>query len=463
MLATKGNLLTLAGGLRVKARVQHPQVKPRKDRQGWPWVFRYWSDEIQTDGTIKTLRKYQSVGSSKGEGAISKKQAEVERDKFLAKLNAPTIEVAVQQVANTGVALFGEVAKMYEEGYLGRENQIAQPTREKETLYLHEYIVPKWGSMRLNQIHPKAVEDWLHTTFDSWWTMHGVRAIMSRVFYYAEGHGLWEEGKRSPASKAKLGKKRYKYERRILSFDETARVLARLEDTIRLIIEICIATGARISEVLGLKWKHVNLDAGTIKIEQRVWHQAVGRPKSEDSKRILGIGDLVERFRAKATENGATPDSFVFQQKRAPGKPLWDSGIRDALHQAAKAEGCDFPGLGPHSFRRANITWRQQVGGSAIEASKIAGHSDLEMTGEYTFVTPERQNELTRRIQEKLAEAASKRDGKEPAAQPAPVAPDVPPNLAETKPVTTVLQIVRRAPKIPTATIGSSRSALIVC
>ena len=32
-------------------------------------------------------------------------------------------------------------------------------------------------------------------------------------------------------------------------------------------------------------------------------------------------------------------------------------------------------------------------------------HSDLEMTSEYTFVTPERQNELTRKIQEKLAEA----------------------------------------------------------
>jgi len=97
----------------------------------------------------------------------------------------------------------------------------------------------------------------------------------------------------------------------------------------------------------------------------------------------------------------------VFQQKRAPGRPLWDSGVRDALHQAAQAEGCDFPGLGPHSFRRANITWRQQVGGSAIEASKIAGHRDLEMTGDYTFVPAERQNELTRRIQQKLVEAGT--------------------------------------------------------
>jgi len=431
----------LAGGLRVKARVQHPKVTQRKDRPGWPWIFRYYADELQPDGSTKVLRRYYEIAPSKGEGAITKKQAEIERDKFLSKLNAPTTEEAVQQIVSTGVAVFGEVAKMYEEGYLGREQQIARPTREKEELYLHQYIVPKWGEMRLNQIQPKAVEDWLHTTFDSWWTMHGVRAIMSRIFHYAEGHGLWEEGRRTPVSRAKLGKKRCKYERKILSFDETARILVRLEEPYRLIIETCIATGARISEVLGLSWRHVNLDAGTIKIEQRVWHQDVGRPKSESSKRVLGVGDLAERFRAKASEDGAKPDAFVFQQRRAPGKPLWDSGVRDALHQAAEAEGCDFPGLGPHSFRRANITWRQQVGGSAIEASKIAGHSDLEMTGEYTFVTPERQNELTSRIQEKLAEAASKRDGKpEPPTQPAPATSDIPPNLAETKPVTTVLQ-----------------------
>ena len=189
---------------------------------------------------------------------------------------------------------------MYEAGYLGRENQIAKPTRAKEKFYLATYIVPKWGALRLNQIQPKAVEDWLHTTFDSWWTMHGVRAIMGRVFVHAEGHGLWEEGKRNPASKAKLGKRRYKHERRILSFDETARVLARLEEPIRLIVEVCIATGARISEVLGLQWRHLDVNAATIKIEQRVWHQDVGRPKSEDSRRVLGIGDLAHRFREKA-------------------------------------------------------------------------------------------------------------------------------------------------------------------
>src|ERR1700683_4823685 len=99
MLATEGNLHMLAGGLRVTARVQHPQVKPRKDRAGWPWVYRYRADEIQPDGSVKTLRKYQEIGPSKGDGAITKKQAEIDRDKLLATVNAPTTEGAVPTVA----------------------------------------------------------------------------------------------------------------------------------------------------------------------------------------------------------------------------------------------------------------------------------------------------------------------------------------------------------------------------
>ena len=79
--------------------------------------------------------------------------------------------------------------------------------------------------------------------------------------------------------------------------------------------------------------------------------------------------------------------------------------MRVELHRAATAEGCDFPGLGPHAFRRANITWRQEVGASSIEASSIAGHSSVRMTEEYTVVQLKRHEELTRRIQDKLTKA----------------------------------------------------------
>ncbi|MEN6533595.1 MAG: tyrosine-type recombinase/integrase [Bryobacteraceae bacterium] len=54
--------------------------------------------------------------------------------------------------------------------------------------------------------------------------------------------------------------------------------MARLDGPNKLVIETCIATGARISEVLGLEWRHLNLTAETIKIEQQVWQEDVGPP-----------------------------------------------------------------------------------------------------------------------------------------------------------------------------------------
>jgi len=65
------------------------------------------------------------------------------------------------------------------------------------------------------------------------------------------------------------------------------------------------------------------------------------------------------------------------------------------------------------------------------------------MIRHYTFVAPERQNELTRRIQQKLAAAGKKTDKREPAPEiPPPAAlstPDAPRSLVETLPVIAVL------------------------
>ena len=93
-----------------------------------------------------------------------------------------------------GCPLFGDAVQLYEQGYLSREQQLARPTRQKEKYFLKAYIVPRWGGTELGQMNMQTIEEWLHATFQSWWTMHGVRGIMSRVFHYAEGHGLWEPG-----------------------------------------------------------------------------------------------------------------------------------------------------------------------------------------------------------------------------------------------------------------------------
>ncbi len=281
--------------------------------------------------------------------------------------------------------------------------QLAKPTRLKYLTHLDSASFRSGATHRLSEIKPDEVQQWLFETCESWHMMNDLRGIMSGIFTKAEEWGYWPEGRRNPMSRVKIGEKWSVRPERILTGEETLRVLARLSDPNLLILETAIATGARISEILGLQWRHIDLAEGVISIEQRNWRGDIADPKSKTSKRLLTMGHMVDRYREKAIGAKPDPSEWVFVRTDGSGLPLWDSGVRQAMKRAAVAESCDFAGLGPHSFRRANITWRQEVGASSIEASKIAGHSTVRMTEEYTKIQLPRQDETTRLIQERLA------------------------------------------------------------
>jgi integrase len=121
----------------------------------------------------------------------------------------------------------------------------------------------------------------------------------------------------------KLPKKWDVWPKRILNEEQTVRVLAHLEDPHLLICETCLATGTRISEALGLQLRHLDLDLGVIRIEQRNWHGDIDAPKTEKSKRVLALGTLVDRYRAYVEKKKLThPDALMFPQEYYPELPL---------------------------------------------------------------------------------------------------------------------------------------------
>src|ERR1051326_6119357 len=123
MLGGKGNLQSLTGGPQLKIRVQHPRVHERKDRGSYYWFFRFRDDEIQPDGSVKTTRKFHIIAPSRGHKGITLKQANLERDRFLAERNAaPTrMEAAVQAASmanDTGQIIFGRLADLWLANYV---------------------------------------------------------------------------------------------------------------------------------------------------------------------------------------------------------------------------------------------------------------------------------------------------------------------------------------------------------
>jgi integrase len=416
MTPNEVSLLSLTGGLGLNKRVQHPKVHERKDRKGSYWFFRYWHDEMLPDGAMKASRKFHTIGPSKGEGGLSKRQADGERDKFLAEVNAaPTrcdAAVRAQQPIDVRAIVFGNLVQMWRKDYVDNPKvKLATPTREKYRSRLDNHILPRWKTTRIGEFRSKEILDWLQHECTSWHMMIDLRNIMSGIFARAQEWEILDETFANPMARVKVGRKWTVRPDRILTHEETADVFARLVDPQLLICETCISTGTRISEAVGLQLKHLDTNAGTIRIQQRHCRGDVDEPKTKNSKRMLALGTLADRYREWIAKKGITqPNDWIFAQEEDRTKPMWDSGVRKALKIAAQDAGCDFEGFGLHSFRRANITWRQEVGGSAIEASKIAGHANVSMTGDYTIVQLQRQDELTRAIQGRMAAAQKKQE-----------------------------------------------------
>ena len=419
MAANEGTLLELTGGVRLKQRVQHPSVIERKDRGQHYWYFRYRHDELLPSGTVKTRRKFHTIGPSRGDGVMGKKQAEIERDKFLAELNVTGTRceaaVVAKQPVEVSAILFGKLAELWRKDYVDNPKvKLATPTREKYRTRLHTHILPRWNDVRLGEMRAKDILDWLQHECSSWHMMVDLRNIMGGIFTRAQEWEILPETFASPLRRVKVGRKWTVRPDRILDDDETAAVFARLEDPQLLICETCLDTGTRISEAVGLQLKHFDPKKGTIRIEQRHCRGDVDEPKTKNSKRVLALGTLVDRYKQWiAAKNIDRPNDWIFFQEDDRSKPMWDSGVRKALKIAAVDAGCDFLGFGLHSFRRANITMRQEEGGSAIEASKIAGHATVSQTGDYTVVQLKRQEELTHAIQGRRAKATAENPEKE--------------------------------------------------
>jgi integrase len=414
------NVADLGGGVRLKQRIQHPSVIERKDRGRHYWFFRCREDERLPNGEIKIRRKFHTIGPSRGEGALTKKQAEVERDKALMELNAAPSRceaaVTATQPVAVGAIIFGSLAELWRKDYV--ENlkvRLATPTRDKYRTRLNTHILPRWKDTQLADLNnSKDVLDWLQNECTSWHMMIDLRNIMSGIIARAQEWGIISRSFANPMQWVKLGRKWTVRENRILDDDETAAVFSRLRDPQLLICETCLDTGTRISEAVGLQLKHFDPKKGTIRIEQRHCRGDVDEPKTKNSRRTLSLGSLIDRYQKWIAANDITrPNDWIFFQEDDRSKPMWDSGVRKALKIATADAGCDFPGFGLHSFRRANITLRQEEGGSAIEASKIAGHATVSQTGDYTVVQLKRQEELTRAIQSRRARATAENREKE--------------------------------------------------
>jgi integrase len=135
-----------------------------------------------------------------------------------------------------------------------------------------------------------------------------------------------------------------------LTREEVTRILAAIEDEMKMLFVLDAATGLRAGELLGLEIRH--FDGRSIKIDQSVWRSDAQAPKTPNAHRIVDLHPDVAKLLSDFV--GDRNSGYIFCTSR--GKPLGQSNIlRRGLHPVLAKLGIRKCGF--HAFRRFRNTY----------------------------------------------------------------------------------------------------------
>lgn len=159
------------------------------------------------------------------------------------------------------------------------------------------------------------------------------------------------------------------------------------------IVDLMLATGARIGEILAVRWEDVDLDGarpnltinGTIKTEPDKGTYRKPSPKSDASVRTLVLPDfavtvLRRRMRTTTREN---PIEAVFPTRNGTWQQV--NNVERRWRQIRKDTGLDW--VTPHTFRKTVATLISERVDTET-ASQQLGHSSPAITREFYISKP---------------------------------------------------------------------------
>ena len=220
-------------------------------------------------------------------------------------------------------------------------------------------------------------------------TRHGVLTALSSFMRYAVKQGLAERNPVRDRNRDDRPGSARVTEPRYLSADEVRRLLAAMSDTFRPAAAACAYAGLRASEALGLRWRDIAFEAGTLTVSGQLSASGERVPaKTASSEATIPLlPPLAAELRALrqrvALVNVArlVPDALVFTT--AQGKPQSRRNLLRAVHAAGDATALNGDGrerVGVHDLRHSFVAVALASGMTLAEAAVLARHANPHVT-----------------------------------------------------------------------------------
>lgn len=198
-----------------------------------------------------------------------------------------------------------------------------------------------------------------------------------------------------------------------LSFQMGSDLLMALPPTARAMALLSMTTSLNVAEMLGLRWKRVNLTDAiaivgadvmtprSLAVRENYYRGQFGSVKAKSRRRDVPlsgsvVGALLE---LKAASKYSEPEALVFATRN--GTPFSERNLlRRVLKPAGEKLG--IPWLRWHVFRHTHATLGEQIGMALSDRQAQMGHGDVRMTMHYTHSDMNRRRQSVEAMTDRL-------------------------------------------------------------
>jgi integrase len=207
------------------------------------------------------------------------------------------------------------------------------------------------------------------------------------------------------------------------TIDESAKILlVSASDRLASLWSLALHTGLRQGELLGLRWKDVDTERGTLTVLQTVQviygKITTGAPKTKQSRRTIPIAsatlDLLKAWRTeqKKERMKAGPlwqdNGLVFASHT--GTPLFARNVSRRWHQLLDTAGIERRGM--HAARHTTATLLMAAGEHPKVVQELLGHATIALTLDtYSHVQEGQREQATAKLSALLAPMKGVQEG----------------------------------------------------
>jgi integrase len=288
--------------------------------------------------------------------------------------------------------------------YLERK-QVKPSTNRSYESALQRHILPKLGGLRLTDISPLHVESLVTSRLVSGSSQKTVRnlvGLLQGIFSLAVDNDLILRSPVRERHKPQVTRR----EKPVWTAAQLRSIVDTAPDQHRGLFQCAMLTGARLGELLGLQWKHVDFNDQKLEIRQALWEGRLLPPKTAGSVRTIYFGHGLSMALIVQKQNSmhTAPEHFVFC--KPDGSPLNPDVLRrDVLYPTLDRLG--FPrtsrNAGFHTFRHSAASIVNQETGNLKLAQRFLGHSNLSTTADvYTHTSAEAERSAAHALEQAI-------------------------------------------------------------